>query len=154
MNNRSIGAALIALCSAAAITQAQAQGVTQVPATGTSQPAAVAQQRAPDVTELVRDAAKAVQDFRKDPEFNKLAAQAKGIFIVPTMVKGSLIIGAKGGQGVLLAHKNGAWSDPAFFSLGFDLDRSAGRRRGGPDGVSPDDRQGAAILYPRTTISR
>ena len=68
--------------------------------------------------QLVSDAQKTVTELKSDQKFANYMEQAKGIFILPTVVKGSLIVGGQGGQGVFLVHKNGHWSNPAFFSLG------------------------------------
>jgi lipid-binding SYLF domain-containing protein len=97
-----------------------------VPPTTSNQPAA-----ASDARQLINDAAKTVQEMKRDPKFANYMRQAKGIFIVPTLVRGAFIVGAQGGQGVLLAHKGAKWSDPAFFSLG---SVSIGAQAGGEAG--------------------
>ncbi|MGE5268948.1 MAG: lipid-binding SYLF domain-containing protein [Thiohalocapsa sp.] len=132
MRKALFAATVMALSGISGLALAQSQPVqpNKTQASGTSQPATVKQQ-APNAIQLVRDSAKVVQDFKTNPDFDKLAKQAKGIFIIPTLVKGSLIIGGKGGQGVLMAHKNGTWSDPAFFSLG---SISIGAQAGGEAG--------------------
>lgn len=53
------------------------------------------------------------------PAFRTYAARAKGMLIVPTMVKGGFIIGASGGSGVLIGRDEKlGWSYPAFYTLG------------------------------------
>lgn len=45
---------------------------------------------------------------------------AKGVLIVPQMLKGAFILGASGGSGVLLVRdeSTGTWSEPAFYNMG------------------------------------
>jgi len=65
---------------------------------------------------LTVDRLMADKDFFELPKFIK---GAKGIYIVPQLVKGSFIIGAEGGTGVFLARgTDGTWSSPAFYTLG------------------------------------
>lgn len=45
---------------------------------------------------------------------------AKGIFIVPQLLKAAFFVGGEGGSGVFLVKDSntGEWSDPAFYSMG------------------------------------
>ena len=46
--------------------------------------------------------------------------QAKGLIIIPSLLKAGFVIGGSGGSGVLIAKndKTGQWSQPAFYTLG------------------------------------
>lgn len=74
-----------------------------------------------DSEELVTTARFALERFIEDPEelpLNDYLANAKGVFIVPTLVRGGLLLGAEGGTGVLLVKgSDGSWSPPAFYTL-------------------------------------
>lgn len=80
---------------------------------------------------LVTDAAHAVKRATSDPHFADLMKQAKGVFVVPNLVKGAAIVGGQGGQGVLLARHGTRWSDPAFLTTG---SISIGAQAGGEAG--------------------
>jgi SH3 domain-containing YSC84-like protein 1 len=71
---------------------------------------------------LIDRSAEAVSAMRDDPDFPQLdayLAQARGVLIFPRMIKAALVLGGEGGNGVLLARApDGAWSAPAFYSIG------------------------------------
>ena len=49
----------------------------------------------------------------------KYIPKAKGILIIPALIKGGFIFGGEGGSGVLLTRgKGGKWSYPAFYTMG------------------------------------
>jgi lipid-binding SYLF domain-containing protein len=127
MVNRLLIATTVALVVALpGAAEVDAQTATVPPA---SQNTAV--KNAPNANQLVNDAAKTVQEMKRDPKFANYMKEAKGIFIVPTLVKGSFVIGGEGGQGVLLAHNGVKWSNPAFFTMG---SVSIGAQAGGEAG--------------------
>jgi lipid-binding SYLF domain-containing protein len=73
--------------------------------------------------ELVDRGISVYKGFMVDPNmewFQRNVNQAKGIFIVPQMLRGGFIIGGSGGRGLLLAQDglSGKWSYPAFYSMG------------------------------------
>lgn len=73
--------------------------------------------------ELVERSASVYKGFMADPNmewFQRNVNQARGVFIVPQMLRGGFIIGGSGGRGALLAQDqgNGKWSSPAFYSMG------------------------------------
>lgn len=54
----------------------------------------------------------------EDSEFPQdLLRQASGIAIIPGMIKGGFIIGGSYGKGVVLKHRAGNWTGPAFISM-------------------------------------
>jgi len=71
---------------------------------------------------LVTEARQTVDRLMADKDFfelTKFIHDAKGIYIVPQLIKGSFILGAEGGTGVFLARgTDGSWSPPAFYTLG------------------------------------
>ena len=71
-----------------------------------------------DVHQILSDSTNALKQAKSDPKFASLLKGAKGVIVFPTLVKGAVVVGGEGGQGVLLSHKNGKWSDPAFLSIG------------------------------------
>jgi lipid-binding SYLF domain-containing protein len=79
---------------------------------------------ASDEQEVVDDAATAVQRLSTSSGLaanaRDLLHRARGVMIVPTLVKGGFIFGGQGGTGVLLSRdpKTGSWSYPAFYAMG------------------------------------
>lgn len=70
---------------------------------------------------LVDQARITVDRFAADPQFadmRRKLAQAKGVFIVPQLLKASFIIGGEGGSGLLLAKTGNGWSQPAIYTMG------------------------------------
>jgi SH3 domain-containing YSC84-like protein 1 len=71
---------------------------------------------------LVDKAAVVVRGMRQDPKFQHIEVylrHAKGVLVLPSVIKAGFIYGGQGGNGVLLARgAGGAWSSPAFYTLG------------------------------------
>ena len=73
---------------------------------------------ATNAQKVVAGATQDIHNLSANQNFTKLLKRAKGVFIVPSFFKGAIVVGGSGGTGVLLAHDNGHWSDPAFLTLG------------------------------------
>lgn len=74
-----------------------------------------------DADELVETARFTVQRLLGDKDMStlpKYLQRAKGVLIIPQLIKGGIILGAEGGSGVLMARgSDGTWSPPAFYTL-------------------------------------
>jgi lipid-binding SYLF domain-containing protein len=72
---------------------------------------------------LVDKARITVESFMSDPNMSWLKEhlkEAKGILIVPSLLKAGFVFGGSGGHGVLIVNdaKKGQWSQPAFYTIG------------------------------------
>jgi SH3 domain-containing YSC84-like protein 1 len=72
---------------------------------------------------LVDRARVTFQSFIADPNMSYLKDhlyEAKGILIVPSLLKAGFVFGGSGGGGVLISKdtKSGVWSQPAFYTIG------------------------------------
>ena len=71
---------------------------------------------------LVDKSAAVVRAMRADPAFRQIDVylkNARGVLVLPSVIKAGLIYGGQGGNGVLLARDaGGSWSSPAFYTLG------------------------------------
>lgn len=75
--------------------------------------------------QLVDKAKLTVEAFATDPQqqdVRQWLAKAKGVFIVPQLLRGAFVFGGTGGGGVLLVRdeksESGDWSEPAFYNIG------------------------------------
>lgn len=78
--------------------------------------------RAEDAAMTVERARTTLNDLTSDPTVvgpvKDYLKRAKGVLIIPQLVKAGFVLGGEYGEGVLLAHTAaGDWSDPAFYSL-------------------------------------
>jgi len=88
-----------------------------------------------DAAQLVEKARFAMENFMNDSmmsPFRDLLKDAKGVLIIPQMLKGAFVFGAMGGNGVFLVRdeKTREWSGPAFYtvagaSFGFQIGAEA-----------------------------
>lgn len=85
-----------------------------------------------DAQKLLDKATAEVNKMSADPTLKQLLAKAKGVYLVPDFGRGALVVGGRGGAGVVLAKKNGTWTDPAFYDMG---GVSVGAQAGGSGGA-------------------
>jgi lipid-binding SYLF domain-containing protein len=81
-------------------------------------PGAITAEQARDASKHVNKAIAVVRMMKSDPEVRGLLQESKGVFLVPHYGRAALVVGGQGGPGVLLVHRNGHWSGPAFYNLG------------------------------------
>lgn len=90
---------------------------------GIADPQAARASDAAEAEALVTKARLTVENFRRDPEMDglrRLASKARGMFVIPQLVKGGFIVGGSGGNGVLVARETleSPWLGPAFYTVG------------------------------------
>lgn len=74
----------------------------------------------PKLQGLVDQARITVQSFVSDSNYadmRRQLANAKGVLVLPQLIKASFIFGGEGGSGLLLAKTAGTWSQPANYTL-------------------------------------
>jgi len=118
---------------AAAIAAGPAWAADTGPADGTStsQSANVNTDHKSEVQSLLKSATAEVKAMQQNPQLKQLLAKAKGVYLVPEFGRGALIVGGRGGAGMVLAKNDGKWSDPAFYDFG---GISVGPQAGGSGG--------------------
>ncbi len=72
---------------------------------------------------IINESQTTLKNFNNDPElkwFRNHFSRAKGILVIPTLLKGGFIFGGSGGTGVLFHHdmENNQWSYPGFYTIG------------------------------------
>jgi lipid-binding SYLF domain-containing protein len=75
---------------------------------------------ASEQTDTLAQATLTAQHMKSDPAFGparNMLNQARGLLIIPRLVKGGFIFGAEGGDGVLVGKTTTGWSDPAFYRM-------------------------------------
>lgn len=107
---------LLALASTQAPLPVQAQAPSNGEAAGRSKQSNPGQTSAQ--APLIHSATAAVKLMQADPKLRALMAQAKGIFIVPEYTQGGLVLGGRGGQGLLMAQKDRMWVGPVMYTYG------------------------------------
>lgn len=75
-----------------------------------------------DAQQLVENARFTFQNLMADSNMGvmrELMKDAKGVFIIPQLLRGAYVIGLSGGNGVLVTRDGGnKWNGPAFYTIG------------------------------------
>jgi len=71
-----------------------------------------------DAQEQLAEAKEQFQKMRQDPELAALMDQSKGLFLVPDYAQAAFLVGAEGGEGVMMQRTETGWSGPAFYNIG------------------------------------
>lgn len=69
----------------------------------------------------IEDASNVLREVQSIPETQippELFRNARGIAVIPGMLKGSFLVGVRYGKGVLSANHGGQWSPPVFITMG------------------------------------
>lgn len=72
----------------------------------------------PAAQSFVNQSQHAMQTLERDKTLDGLLRRARGVLIMPSFGQGGFIVGGRGGEGLVLVHRNGTWSDPAFYHVG------------------------------------
>jgi lipid-binding SYLF domain-containing protein len=93
-----------------------------VAAASTTTGAALSAPAGPDEAERIQDSLKVLRQLTATPEDRipeHLLERAEAIVVIPSLVKGGFIVGAKHGKGVLAVRDRaaGTWSAPAFVKM-------------------------------------
>ncbi len=77
-------------------------------------------QEAAQIVEKARLTLESFMNDRTMGAFRDLIKKADGVFIASQVLKGAFVVGASGGNGVLLVRdkKTGQWSEPGFYTIG------------------------------------
>lgn len=108
-------AAGVALSVLSAIPPAVADAAN--PAATSDRKSATEQQKLVDSARMTIEALRTDTDF---PSFDERLKAARGVIIVPNLVKAGYIVGGEGGRAIVAqrSSKDGTWSYPAFYTLG------------------------------------
>lgn len=85
---------------------------------GSGRAVAGGHQDAPEPERTVLEASDVFQQMRQEPQMMTALTQARGVFIIPGYATAALLVGGAGGSGVMLEHRDGAWSPPVFYHIG------------------------------------
>lgn len=84
-----------------------------------------------EAIEQVQGAAEVLGKMKQDPGTEALLERAQGLFILPQYGRGAAVVGARGGEGVLVIRNEDDWAGPAFYDYG---GLSVGAQAGGKGG--------------------
>ncbi len=94
--------------------------ISSLPAFAQKTEPASGNQNQTEVTKRLNDAADDLSKLTNAPDKgipNEILADAKCVAIVPSLIKGGLVVGASHGRGVATCRTDKGWSAPAFFAI-------------------------------------
>jgi lipid-binding SYLF domain-containing protein len=97
-------------------------GMAQRTAAENVQEQAQEQAQEQEAMAIINHATSTWQNFMQDPDMSGFRAHVKegqGVLIFPRLMKGAFVLGAEGGNGVLLVRHDstGNWSEPVFYEI-------------------------------------